>query len=176
MKETAVALRYAKALADCFDNETLDKVSDELTEISTLVKDNRELRTVVLNPAIPLDAKQKTMGAIIKQANYKSETGDAVRTILGNGRIEIISVIAEEFEKLVFRALGKVRVKVTSAAKLSGDESGSLEGKLKSITGLDPVVDIDVDPSIIGGVVAQIGSVVYDGSIKSQLEALRIKT
>ncbi|VAX23306.1 ATP synthase delta chain [hydrothermal vent metagenome] len=176
MKETAVALRYANALANCFDSATLDIVNNELKEIAALIEDNQELRAVLLNPAIPLDVKQKTIREIVKQANYKSETGDALRTILENGRIDITGVIAGEFEKLVFKSLGKVRVKVTSAAELSDEESGSLQGKLKSITGLDPVVDINVDPSIIGGVVAQIGSLVYDGSIKSQLEALRIKT
>jgi len=90
-------------------------------------------------------------------------------------RMGIIRFIAAEFERISFEVLGKVRAQVTSAVELTAVEVDSLRGSLSDFSGKEAVMEIKVDPSLIGGVVARIGSVVYDGSVANQLQSLRVR-
>lgn len=177
MKETTVAIRYAKAMLESFKEPSiLDDVNSELWSLSFMLEENHQLRVLMQHPAIPHSIKSGVLDEIVTVAGLREETGKALRVILNNGRITLLKNIAMEFEKLVFETLGRVRVKVISAMKLNPVETDSLKEILNKMTGKQAVVDIDVDTSLIGGVVVKIGSLIYDGSVKNQLMALRVQT
>lgn len=175
MRETVIASRYAKAFVESLgEGPLLDKIREELNDVAETFEENRQLRTIMLNPAIPLSVKKNVLEDIGAKIGVTQGTLKALRLVLTNGRINILKQIAEEFEKLVFEALGRVRVEVTSAMELSEDELAALGEKLTAFTGKKAVIDMKVDRSLIGGIVTKIGSSVSDGSVKNQLKTLQV--
>ncbi|VAX21433.1 ATP synthase delta chain [hydrothermal vent metagenome] len=175
MKETAIASRYAKAFAESLgEGPLLDNIRKELDGVAEIFEENKQLRTIMLNPAIPLSVKKNVLEDIGAKIGVTQGTLKALLLVLTNGRINILKQIAEEFEKLVFETLGRVRVEVTSAMELSEDEMAALGEKLTALTGKKAVVDMKVDRSLIGGIVTKIGSSVSDGSVKNQLKTLQV--
>lgn len=175
MKETAVAKRYASAFVEVIkEPEALESTGRELGEIAKLFEESRILRNVILNPAIPAKVKQRVLDDVLEKSEVSDRTAGLVKLVLRKDRMNLLRDISEEFEKLSFQALGKVRVDVSSAMELTDDEREAVSKKLSAITGKEAVVSVSVDPSLIGGIVAKIGSYVYDGSVKNQLRALKV--
>lgn len=176
MKETAIARRYAKAFLEKFDDrKSLETLGEELSSFSALFEGDKTLKVTLLNPAIPSKAKEEILTAIMGKMGLSKATKQALLLILEKGRMGIIRFVAAEFERISFESLGKVRAQVTSAVKLTGAEVESLRKSLTEFSGKEAVMEIKVDPSLIGGVVARIGSVVYDGSVSNQLSSLRVR-
>ena len=173
MRETAVARRYASAFAEAFSDD-LETVGSELAALADVFEDSRELKSVMLNPAIPGEVKKRVVDEALGKAGVHKSTSSAVRLVIEKGRFPLLKTIAGEFEKIAFETLGKVRIEITSAMELTEDERKEISEKLTRITGKKAVIDIKVDPSLIGGIVARIGSKVYDGSVRNQLKALRV--
>ncbi len=175
MKETAVAVRYAKAFIEVYKKSgDLDRISSEFSVMARLYSESHKLRNVIQNPAISLKVKEGILDDLAKKAGFDKDTSFALTFLLQNGRAQIINEVAEEFEKMVFAALGRVRVEVTSADELTDSDKQAIAEKIKENTGRDAVMDTQVDPSLIGGVITKIGSNVMDGSVKNQLKALRV--
>ena len=175
MKDTVVARRYAKAFAEAFNEPSaLKTVGEELKELAAVFGGSHLLRNVMLNPAMSMDIKKNVLEELLKKSGASKGTVSAMRLILDKERVAILGEIAEEFEKISFEVLGKARIGVTSAMELSGEEKELISAKLSEITGKEAVISMDVDSSLIGGIVAKIGSYVYDGSVKNQLKALRV--
>jgi len=176
LKETAVARRYAKAFAEKYakEPESLKTVLSELREFAEVFETSRQLRVVMLNPAISQPEKIAVLDGILGKMGASGKTREMVAHIIVKNRLALVGRMADEFEKISFEILGRVRVDVSTAAELSDKEKRDLVEKLSAITGKQAVTDITVDPSLIGGIVARVGSVMYDGSIKNQLKALRV--
>lgn len=176
MKETAVARRYAKAIVEKYpDPKTLEAVGKDLNAFSDLFEQTRFLKMTILNPAMPLEGKEAILEEISSKMGVSDPTKKALALILAKGRMGIIRFIAVEYERISFLALGKVRATVTSAMELSAEEKDSLQKSLSALSGKEAVMEIKVDPELIGGVVARIGSVVYDGSVANQLRGLKVR-
>ena len=176
MKETAIARRYAKALLSKFaDPKALESVGSDLNAFAAVFESERSLRMTMLNPSIPPAAKEAILGAIVEKMGLTDNAKKALSLVLLKGRLGLIRFIAAEFERLSFDALGKVRAQVSSAVELTPEEAASLKNSLTRYSGKEAVMEIKVDPSLIGGVVARIGSVVYDGSVANQLKAMRVR-
>ncbi|MBI5816440.1 MAG: ATP synthase F1 subunit delta [Nitrospinae bacterium] len=177
MKETAAARRYAKAFLDTFAESSagnLDAISGQIRGVARAIADSHDLRSILLNPAVSDPQKRGILEGVMKAMNTGREASGAVLLALTKGRIGLLPEIAEEFEKLAFEALGKVRVDVTSAMDLSAEEEKELLGTLGKLTGKTAVLTVKNDPTLIGGVVVKIGSLVYDGSVSNQLKSLRV--
>jgi len=175
LKETAVAVRYAKAFIAVYKKSgDLDRISSELSVMAGLYRDSHKFRNVIQNPAVSMKVKEGILDDVAKKAGFSEDTSSALTFLLQNGRAQIINEVAEEFEKMVFAALGRVRVEVTSADELTDSDKKAIAKKIKETTGRDAVMDTQVDPSLIGGVITKIGSNVMDGSVKNQLKALRV--
>lgn len=175
MKEIVVARRYAKAFIAAYkDSADFERTSQELMAMAALYKENRDLRNVILNPAVSASVKEEILLDVMKKSNFGKNTEAVVTLLLQSGRVQILPEVAEEFEHMVFNVLGRVRVEVTSAVELTGKDKTAIAEKIKETTGFDAVMDTKVDSSLIGGVVTKIGSNVMDGSVKSQLKALRV--
>ncbi|MGK7344397.1 MAG: ATP synthase F1 subunit delta [Candidatus Nitrospinota bacterium M3_3B_026] len=174
MKDLLAAKRYATAFVDAAETDELEKAVEELKALAAAFAESRPLRGVMANPAVPAAVKSGILGEILEKTGVSQKTAATARVILKNGRTTLLSDIAAQAGKISFDRLGKVRVEVASALEPGAEETAALERKFGEITGRKAVLEVKVDPSLIGGIVARIGSMVYDGSVRNQLKALKV--
>jgi F-type H+-transporting ATPase subunit delta len=175
MTSRAAALRYARALFDVAQKERLDleRLDRELVEFNDLVKSNDALSRAFSNPAIPALRKR----AIVEQLLAQSELAAPVRQLLlmlaERDRLTLLPDVAQGFRERVMDHQQVVRAQVTTAVPLPADKVSALQQGIARATGRQVHLEAQVDPSIIGGAVTRIGSIVYDGSVTTQLQKLK---
>jgi len=176
VKDTGPARRYARAIIEsAIDGAEMESLSAELSSFAELVETETDFRKVLVHPGIKPDAKRQVVSEIMKKAGYSPKSVKVVVTILNSGRINLASEIARSVRDMADEALGQVRVQATSAFPLSGDERKQLEETFGGITGKKVKLQTITDKSLIGGVVARVGSKVYDGSLRNQLRLMKVK-
>jgi F-type H+-transporting ATPase subunit delta len=173
---SAVANRYAHALVDIVmaTGSTLqpeDAVA-QLRAVEAIIHESQELRIALLTPAIQTSRKRAVMGKLMEQTGASTLIRNFVFVVINHRRIGIIGDIREAFELQLDERLGFVRAEVSSAAPLNDALSGGLESELSKLTGKRMRLRFGVDPELLGGVVARIGSTVYDGSVRGELRQL----
>ena len=179
MISSAVVNRYANALADVVlspeSGVEPPQVMEQLRAFHAIVESSSDLRSVLASPAIPVARKR----AIIKDIAGKLELAAIVRNFVlvvsDHRRAAAMAQIIDAFEILVDERLGFVRAEVRSAFELTNDQQGELSGKLGGLAGAQVRMRFAVDPDLIGGVTARIGSKVYDGSVRGQLATIRMR-
>ena len=170
----SVAKRYAKALVEvaAASNE-LDGVRRDLHALADLFREHRDLRQFLANPSV----SRRDAGEVIKDVGaamgVKPLTDTFLQILLEGGRLAGLEAILRAYELLVDERLGRARAVVTSAAPLEADAQERLRRRLGDVTGKDVYLELRQDPTLLGGVVTQIGSRVFDGSLKTQLVRLR---
>jgi F-type H+-transporting ATPase subunit delta len=173
---TAVANRYAHALVDIvMASGSALKPEDALTQLRAvegLIQESPELRTALLTPAIQNSRKRAVMADLLARIGGSPLIRNFVYVAIDHRRIGIIGEIREAFELQLDERLGFVRAEVSSAAPLSEQMGAGLESELSKLTGKRMRLRFDVDPDLLGGVVARIGSTVYDGSVRGELREL----
>lgn len=175
MSLRTVANRYAKALFDVAlaENAELVKISKDLSEVTEILLANRDLRQVAISANLP-DANRK---ALIETVADRLGVTVQVRKLLvmlaQKRSLNLVPDLAEAFRERLLAHQNIVRAEVTSAAPLSPEKTKALEDSLAKATGKKVELSVSVDPSLLGGVVAKIGSTVYDGSVKTQLQRMR---
>lgn len=174
MSVETVARRYATALADVVgkSGET-ENIRGELQQWEALMNANAELLNAFRNPAIQQNQKEKVLDSLIQKTKPAQTTANFLRVLLRNGRLTEISEINQKFSSVLEERQGGVSAKITSARPLSETEKQELKANLEKMTGKRVNPKFEIDSSIIGGVVTTIGSTVYDGSIKTQLQTLK---
>lgn len=174
MSVETISRRYATALADVVvkSGET-ETVRAELRMWEQLVAASAELRNAFGNPAITYPKKEKVLEALTARAKPSRTTANFLRVLLRNGRLVELDHIITRFEAVLEERSGTVSAEVASARELTDGQRTELKLHLEKRTGRQVKIDFAVDPELIGGVVTRIGSTVYDGSIKTQLENLK---
>lgn len=174
MSVETVARRYALALADVVakSNEA-ETVKTELKQWEAMMIANAELSNAFRNPAINHASKEKVLENLIAKAKPSRTTANFLRVLLRNSRLTELPQINAKFASVLEERSGAVAAKVVSARPLSPEEQAELQKSLSKLTGKQVSLNLDIDQNIIGGVVTTIGSTVYDGSVKTQLENLR---
>jgi F-type H+-transporting ATPase subunit delta len=174
---SAVANRYASALVDVVTSAgSALKPEDAVAQLraaATMVADSAELRNALMTPAIQNSRKRAVIGKLLDLTGTSHLIRNFIFVIIDHRRIAILDEIREAFEVLLDERMGFVRAEVTSAAALDQQRSASLESELSNLTGKRMRLRFAVDPELLGGVVARIGSTVYDGSLRGQLQQLR---
>jgi len=173
---SAVANRYARALVDIVmaPGSALkpeDAVS-QLAAIEAVIHESPELRIALLTPAIQNSRKRAVMAKLLERTGASPLIRNFIYVVIDHRRIGVIGEIREAFELQLDERLGFVRAEVSSAAPLNEPLSAGLEAELSKLTGKRMRLRFDVDPELLGGVVARIGSTVYDGSIRGELRQL----
>ena len=174
MSVETVARRYATALADVVGktNET-DSIKTELKTWETLINANADLQTAFRNPAIAHSSKEKVLENLIEKTKPTRTTANFLRVLLRNSRLTEIGEINEKFASVLEERSGVVSAQITSARPLSEAQKAEMNSNLAKLTGKTVNLNFEINESLIGGVVTKLGSTVYDGSVKSQLEELK---
>jgi F-type H+-transporting ATPase subunit delta len=169
------ANRYAKALFDVATQEKADlaKVNQDLASVAELVTANKDLARAAARVGVP-DAARK---ALIEQVADALGVAPQVKKLLvlltAKRKLVMAQDLADAFQQRLLAHQNIVRAEVTSAAPLSSEKQQALADSLSKATGKKVELSVSVDPALLGGVVARIGSTVYDGSVKTQLERMR---
>jgi F-type H+-transporting ATPase subunit delta len=174
MKNALLAKRYAKALfAVGKEENALDEYATSLKEFATMLADNPELDDALSNPMYPLDAREGVMAEVVKAADLSTIMGNFLNLIVQKRRADVLCDIAEMFQILVDEENNIAQGTVVSATELSAEMQAKVQETLEKITGKQVTLTTQVDESIIGGMIAKVGDLVMDGSIKTQLEELK---
>lgn len=174
MKNALLAKRYAKALfAVGQEAGTLDAFAATLQDFATLVGENAELADALSNPMYPLDAREAVMAEIVKAAGVDGMMANFLNLLAQKRRADVIGDIAEMFQNMVDEANNTCQGVVISATDLDDGLQAEVQQTLEKITGKRVAITAQVDDSIIGGIIAKVGDLVLDGSIKTQLDELK---
>ena len=172
----AVSMRFAQALADSVlaPGSGLEprEAAAELRSFESLVKSSPELQHVLLSPAVVTSKKRALIDRFAKALPLSRLVRNFLFVLVDRRRGVLLSEIAAAFETALDERLGFVRAEVTSAAPLSPPQQADLQQALSAVSGRNVRCAFSVDPELIGGVVARIGSKVYDGSVRTQLQSL----
>lgn len=174
MKQTILARRYAKALFTVGkEKTTFEEYNQILQGVAELYVSNPEVVDALTNPLYPVDIKEKVMDGMIKSMGVDRIMGNFLRLLVQKKRTEILPEIAEEFQVMVDDEKNISHGNVISAIELSADLQANVQATLEKLTGKKVKLTTSVDPSIIGGIIAKVGDLVLDGSIKAQLAGLK---
>ena len=173
----AVSIRYARALVDAVMSPRSDldpkQALSELRGFSTMVRESSQLRNVLLSPAVSNTKKRNVIGRFADSLPLARLIRNFLFIMVDRRRIDLLDDMADAFETALDERLGILRADVKSASPLSDRQQSDLQQELSRLSGKRVRCDFSIDPALIGGVVARIGSTVYDGSVRSQLEAMR---
>lgn len=176
MSDRSDAVRFAKELFDVtWRHNQADHVADELDAFAQAMHENRGVAKPLYHPLVPQAKKLDTMRRVIADLGLSKPTAVIVEALVNSYRVKLLPVVAESFRARLNAKHGVIRARVTTAAPLADDKASALQSTLQKITGRGVVLETKIDPSIIGGVVAQLDSTVYDGSVTRQLARMREK-
>jgi F-type H+-transporting ATPase subunit delta len=171
---SSVSRRYARALMTLgLEDGRFEAYAEELARVEAAFGASAELRDLWLNPAHPREQRLKAVDLLEKPLGLSPHVANTLRLVVERSRAAELPNLVRAFSELVDAQVGRVRAVVTSAAPMPAEVTGRLGGVLAQLTNKRIVLETKVDPGLIGGLTAQVGSMVYDGSLRTQLENLR---
>ena len=174
MAKGAATRRYAKALFQlASEQDGVAGVHGELLALADLLRENASLRDVLLQPLHPAPERRRVLEAVAERIGASPLFRHFGAYLIDQRRLVDFESIREEYERLSDEAAGLTRVSVRAASPLSDAQRASLERALARRVGGGVELQIEVDPSLIGGLVAKVGDTVFDGSLLTQLQSLR---
>jgi F-type H+-transporting ATPase subunit delta len=174
VRQTILARRYAKALfALGKEQDKIESYSETLTGIADLYAGAPEIEDALTNPLYPLEAKQKVMAKIAEAAKSDATMTSFLNLLVEKKRADVLPDIASELRIMVDHEQNISHGSVVSAVELDTALLEKIQATLEKITGNKVTLETEVDPTIIGGIVAKVGDLVLDGSIKTQLTGLK---
>lgn len=174
MSVETVARRYATALADVvMKSGEVESVKTELKTWEQMMIANADLLNAFRNPAIAHANKEKVLEGLLAKARPSKTTSNFLRVLLRNSRLTELTEINQRFESVLEERSGSGIAEVTSARELSDAQRNELKSNLEKLTGKQMKLNFSIDRELIGGVVTRVGSTIYDGSVKTQLENLK---
>ncbi len=173
-----IAKRYAKAYFELAGEQgRLSEAQAELSEIVAFFDKESELRGVLYNPVFETVQRKAVLNALLDKFELSKSLRSLLNLLVDKNKLAYVDLVAENFSRMVDEAEGRLKVEVASAAPLDESLVASLRDEFSKLTGKQVELEVEVDESLLGGVVARYGGMVYDGSIKTQLkrmgEALR---
>ena len=169
------ANRYAKALFDVAVSENADlaTIARDLSEVTEMLKTSPDLQLNLSRGSVTDAQRQKLMEAISKAMSLSVPVTKTLVLLARSGKMNLIPEMSAAYRERLLSHQNVVRAEVTSAAPLSPEKTKALEESLAKVTGKKVELSVSVDPQLLGGVVARIGSTVYDGSVRTQLQRMR---
>ncbi|MDP1600542.1 F0F1 ATP synthase subunit delta [Phenylobacterium sp.] len=173
-KASNVGGRYALALFDLANDENkLAAVEADLKALKSMCADSKDLRSLLASPAFSAEDKGKALDALAVKAKLNPITRKFLGLLAVNGRASALLDAISGFEELAANARGAVSARVTTAVPLTTAQSKGVAAALRTALGKDPEIETRVDPSLLGGIKVQVGSRLFDASLRSKLDSLK---
>jgi F-type H+-transporting ATPase subunit delta len=170
----SIARRYARALFGLADEKgRVEPWLEALGELEKAVAASGELRDALSNAVYSKEERRALAGELARVLGLDEEPRHLLMLLADRGRLESLAGVVDYFRALADQKLGRVRARVVSAVPLADAAAQEIAGKLARAARAEVILDRAVDPSILGGVIAQVGNLTYDGSVRTQLEELR---
>lgn len=172
----ALAGRYAGALVEvALERNQAEQLKQELADFAALVRESPELHAFLANPSIARASKHAAIESLVARMRASRTLRNYLFVIVDQRRAGMLPEIEQAFSALLDARLGITQATVTSAAGLSTKERKELDGALAQLTQGKVQAQYETNPALIGGAVVRIGSTIYDGSVRAQLERLRAR-
>jgi F-type H+-transporting ATPase subunit delta len=169
-----VAARYARALMDVASKEgDVDRVGQELDDFVALLQEHRALDRVLMNPAVPTPRKRAAMVELTGVAGVMPIVSKLLVLLAERDRLVLLNDLVSVYRDMLMERHNVVHAEITSAAPLAAEKTQAIEQRLAALTGKRVSMVMKVDKDIIGGVIARVGSTVYDASIATQLRKMK---
>jgi F-type H+-transporting ATPase subunit delta len=171
----SVTNAYARAFADAVFSGHLDpaKTLQEAQSVAELVAGSRELREVWETPSIAAAQKRAVLDAIVERQGISRTVRNFVAVLIDHRRVNFLGPIVKQFEQEMNLRLGFIEAEITSAHELSASDRITLEARVEQLTGKQVRARYSIDASVLGGAVVKVGSTIYDGSVRGQLDRIQ---
>ncbi|MBI2188626.1 MAG: ATP synthase F1 subunit delta [Acidobacteria bacterium] len=174
MTSRTSAARYARALLDVVSTDgNPEQVDQELTAFVDLVVRTPDLQKALTNPAVPVSAKRGILDGILSRVNLSPPLAKLLQLMADRDDLAVVGEVAAAYRERLMALRQIVRAEVTTAAPLPPERVAQFEQRLAAATGRRVTMTTRVDPALIGGAVTRVGSIVYDGSVATQLARIR---
>ncbi len=174
MPAGSIARRYARALMGIgIDNKSYDAIGRQVAALAEAMTISTELSEALSNPAFPRADRQKILEALLARLGSSQITRNFTLLLLERDRLAALPDISRELGAMIDEHVGRVSAEVTSATPLTQMQLTQIKSALEKLSGKQVHIDKKEDPELLGGVVAKVGDVVYDGSLRTQLAQMR---
>jgi F-type H+-transporting ATPase subunit delta len=174
MSTRGSASRYARALLDVAIKESLaERAEQDLAAFSALLTDHPDAQAALTHPAVPAMRKRALTHELTTRLSLSTPVAKLLAMLADRDRLSLVPELLEVYRERLLEHQQVVRAEITTAEPLAADREAELESRLARATGRRVTLTTRVDPALIGGVVTRIGSVVYDGSLATQLTRMR---
>ena len=174
MIPSAILGRYARSLAEIVFEENLEQeVTGDLSAYGEIFRVVPDLLEVLQTPAVPRESKDRLLNELMAKHPVNPVTSNFLRVLLQHNRIGFFQQIFDLYLNLVNEHKGVISARVTTAMALSEQEVNQLGERLSAITGKSVNVEPQMDATILGGVIVQLGNTIFDGSIKARLAEMK---
>ena len=187
MQDGTIGRRYARALAQALgeadqekdyaswaqNTEALSRIEKELSALSDLYSERGPFRDVMRNPTFRAEDRLAILGEVARVHGFQENTLRLLRLLVQRGRFQYLSSIARAFREEVDQHIGQVRAQITSAQPIEKEVLAQIVNALEKKTGKTVLPEIRQDASLISGITARLGGLVFDGTVKSRLERIK---
>ena len=170
---SVAANRYARALLEVLFPQEAESGLKQLKDFRAMLADSPDLSRVLENPTVQRDRRNQLLRELSQDAGLSPHVRNFLTTVVENRRIGLIDEIVKAYQHMLDEKLGVVAAVISVAQAIDALEEKAIADKIEQITGKRVRVSVRVDPSLIGGIVASVGSTIYDGSVRQQLHAFR---
>jgi F-type H+-transporting ATPase subunit delta len=171
---SGVSGRYATALFELArDEKSVDAVKADLDNFDAMLNDSADLKRLVRSPVYGADVQQKALAAVLEKAGISGVAANFLKVLTANRRLFAVADVIRAFNTLVAKFKGEVSADITVADALSDKNLDALKVALKTVTGKDVALNVQVDPAIIGGLVVKLGSRMIDSSLRTKLNSIK---
>lgn len=174
MISLTLARKYARAFLEIgLEEGNYEDLGKDLDKMAEVLKENKELRTVLTSAAYPVATRKAIATTIGKSIGLSKSTVDFIDILIGRDRMDHFAEITKSFETLCDVVAKRVRATLVTALAVSPELVGEIKKQLESKTGKEVILSLEQDPSLIGGAQTRIGNIIYDGSLKTQLASVK---
>jgi F-type H+-transporting ATPase subunit delta len=169
-----LARRYARAIIDLAQEAgQVAEIGEELSKIAALFADSHDLVHLFTDPTVGSEMKENVLEKLLGKGGIRDLTKRFVHVLLSKNRLLGIGEIAGAYRDFSDQFSNRIRARIISAAPLKDEEVERIKKTLAGITEQEVVLELEVDENILGGVVAHLGSQVFDGSLENQLQQIK---
>ena len=173
MSASALTRRYAKALVElAVEQQAVDRYGEELATVNAVLDREELLRQLLESPTLAQEKKAAMLTDLAAALALSARMSDFLGLVLSKGRISYLPQIEDTYRHLSDELSGVLRARITSAVELDAAQQQAIGASLEKQTGKKVALNVSVDPQLIGGVKAEIGGRLFDGSVRTQLQRI----